>query len=204
MKRAVIVHGWDGYPEYAWYPYVKEQLEKRGFKVDVPFFPDSLPSLSRWTKKLVQAVGVPDEDTVLIGHSLGTVTILKYLQALPQGQRIGGVVLVAPFTDDLGYRALGNFFREPMDFAEIKKHSKAFAFIASDNDSYIKPYHAKLLGLTLGGEVIWTHKGHFTETNDKIQVSTLPEVVEAVERLTKKLKVMEVYDKSTKRNQGRI
>ena len=29
MKRAIIVHCWDGYPEYCWYPYVKKELESK-------------------------------------------------------------------------------------------------------------------------------------------------------------------------------
>lgn len=41
MKRAIIIHCWEGYPEYCWYPYAKNKLEEKGFQVEVPAFPDT-------------------------------------------------------------------------------------------------------------------------------------------------------------------
>ncbi len=39
MKRVFIVHGWDGYPTEGWFPWLKAELEKRGFTVAVPAMP---------------------------------------------------------------------------------------------------------------------------------------------------------------------
>ena len=36
MKRVFIIHGWGGYPEEGWLPWLKKELEKNGFKVFVP------------------------------------------------------------------------------------------------------------------------------------------------------------------------
>ena len=56
MKRAVIVHCWDGYPEYCWYPYVKKELEAKGFEVTVPAFPETdKPNLAKWLPVLQKA-----------------------------------------------------------------------------------------------------------------------------------------------------
>ncbi|PIP29922.1 hypothetical protein COU12_02115 [Candidatus Jorgensenbacteria bacterium CG10_big_fil_rev_8_21_14_0_10_54_38] len=41
MKRVFIVHGWDGYPEEGWFPWLKRELEARGFEVHVPPLPDA-------------------------------------------------------------------------------------------------------------------------------------------------------------------
>lgn len=30
MKRVIIVHGWDGYPEEGWFPWFKKELEEKG------------------------------------------------------------------------------------------------------------------------------------------------------------------------------
>ncbi|NTU99187.1 hydrolase, partial [Candidatus Falkowbacteria bacterium] len=91
MKRAIIVHCWEGYPEYCWYPWVKEQLEARGFQVEVPALPETdLPQLSGWLPALQQLIGQPDEELYLIGHSLGCATIMRYLESLPEDQGIGG------------------------------------------------------------------------------------------------------------------
>lgn len=38
-KRALIVHGWEGYPEEGWFPWLKQQLEEKDFIVTVPQMP---------------------------------------------------------------------------------------------------------------------------------------------------------------------
>src|SRR5579862_2693213 len=111
MKRAVLVHCWSGTPDYAWYPWVKRQLEQRGFTVTVPLMPDTdRPKLTLWLPHLQSVIGSPDDELLLIGHSIGTVTILRYLETLPVDMHVGKVILVAGFTDQLGFQQLENFF----------------------------------------------------------------------------------------------
>ena len=40
-KRVFVIHGWGGYPEEGWKPWLKKELEKRGFTVFVPAMPDT-------------------------------------------------------------------------------------------------------------------------------------------------------------------
>src|SRR5689334_27006 len=105
MKRAIIVHCWGGHPDYAWYPWLKVQLEQQGYQVSVPAMSDTdTPKLAAWLPQLQAAIGTPDDQLVLIGHSLGTVTIMRYLETLPQSQRVGKVILVAGFANNgLGF-----------------------------------------------------------------------------------------------------
>ncbi|MCK5315191.1 MAG: alpha/beta hydrolase, partial [Anaerolineales bacterium] len=71
-KRAVFCHCWGGHPDYIWYPYAKVNLEELGFQVDIPALPDTdNPRLDQWLPALKNAVGEPNEDTILVGHSLG-------------------------------------------------------------------------------------------------------------------------------------
>lgn len=114
MKRAVIVHCWGGKPNYAWYPWLKLQLEKQSYKVDVPQMPDiEEPKLEKWLPELSRTIGTPDEDLVLIGHSLGNATIMRYLETLNDNQRINKVIMVAGFTDELGFKELETFLLNP-------------------------------------------------------------------------------------------
>ena len=47
MNRVIIIHCWEGYPEYCWYPQTKKELEKEGFEVRVPEMPETIsPKLS--------------------------------------------------------------------------------------------------------------------------------------------------------------
>lgn len=179
MKRAVIVHCWDGTPNYCWYPQTKKELEEKGFKVEVPQMPETnLPKLSLWLPKLKEVVGEPDEDLYLIGHSSGCITIMRYLEQLSSDLMIGGVVLVAGFTDDLGYKELSNFFETPINFEKIKQHCKNFVAINSDNDPYVDVKYGKEFEEKLGAKLIIKHNmGHFSGPVDNEESCTnLPDV----------------------------
>lgn len=100
MKRAIIIHGFKGKPDTNWKPWLKKELETRGFNVEVPEMPNTEhPDVSEWVNKLNKTVGKMDgEQVYLIGHSLGCITILKYLEALSEDQKIKASVFVAGFT----------------------------------------------------------------------------------------------------------
>ena len=165
MKRVFIIHCWEGYLEYCWYPYLKRELKARGFKVEVPAFPDTdNPKQNKWVSCLAEQVGAPDENTFLVGHSIGAATILRYLETLPDNEKIGGAVFVAGFTEDIGYEEVENFFKVPFDFTKIKSRAKkGFVAIHSDNDPYIDLKFSKIFQEKFGAEIIIEHaKGHFS------------------------------------------
>ena len=183
MKKVILVHCWTGYPEYCWYPYVKEELEKMDYEVVIPFFPDILPLLSSWLSKIDRAVEGPDEDTILIGHSLGAVAVLRYLETLPANQKIAAAILVSGFVNDLGFKPLQNFFIKPLDLEKIKQKADHFVVIASDNDPYLEPMHTNILRKGLDAKVIWKSSGHFTQTKDGSEYLEFPEIVSAIKKM---------------------
>lgn len=183
MKRAVIVHCWDGYPDYCWYPSTRKELEKASFKVEVPAMPEtSLPKLSLWLPTLKKVIGEPNEELYLIGHSAGCITILRYLEQLGPNQKVGGVVLVAGFTDNLGYEELSNFFTKPIDFEAIKSKSPYFVAINSDDDPYVPLKHGEIFKDELDAKLIVKHAmGHFSgPVDDTKSVTSLPDVAESI------------------------
>jgi predicted alpha/beta hydrolase family esterase len=189
MKRVIIIHCWEGYPEYCWYQYAKKKLEENGFVVDVSQFPETdLPQMNKWVAKLEELVSTPDEEVFLVGHSIGAVTILKYLEKLTDNQKIGGAVLVAGFTEDLGYKEISNFFTEPIDLDIVKKHSKGFVSIVSDNDPYVPLKFGELFKDKLEAELIIKHgMNHFSGAVDgESSCIELPDVVDSVINLSKR------------------
>ena len=89
-KRAFLIHGWEGRPENEWRPWLKNELEKRGLQVFVPAMPDTAnPMMDKWVPHLTQTVGTPDENTYFVGHSVGCITILRYLETLNKDEKIG-------------------------------------------------------------------------------------------------------------------
>lgn len=184
LTRAVIVHGLSGEPQYAWYPWAKSKLEAKGITVDVPEMPNpDEPQLIDWLAYLQKIIGTPDEHLVLIGHSLGCVAVMRYLESLPEDTRVGKVILVAGFTDQIGFREFENFFKKPLDFQKIKEKSlKGFVAIQSNDDPFVAEQYGTRLEEDLGAELIIKHAaGHMSgPLEDKESCTELPEVIEAV------------------------
>ena len=161
-KRVFIIHGWQGSPNGNWFPWLKERLGSRGFVVSVPEMPNpDYPELSQWIKKITEVVSKPDNDTYLIGHSLGCIAILRYLEGLKTG-KIGGSILVAGFTDDLDVKELSDFFINPINWEKINSHCSKFVAVASDNDPYVSLKYSDILNEKLNAKVLIQHgMGHF-------------------------------------------
>ncbi len=162
-KKVFIIHGWEGNPNSNWFPWLKSKLEEHGISVSVPQLPDPFhPKQEEWLEALREAVGKPAKDDYFIGHSLGCITILRYLESLNDNEEIGGAVLVAGFTDDLGYKELTDFYRTPILWERINLHCKKFVSIASDNDQYVALKYSDILKENLGAKVMIQPKmGHF-------------------------------------------
>ena len=94
MKRVFIIHGWGGHPEEGWFPWAKRELEKRSFEVHVPSLPDAYgkeqPQIQPRINVIQEVVGIPDENTYFIGHSIGCQSIDRYLETLSPETKIGG------------------------------------------------------------------------------------------------------------------
>jgi predicted alpha/beta hydrolase family esterase len=183
-KRVFLIHGWGGSPDSGWKPWLKKELEKMGFEVIVPFMPNTnFPKLGEWLPYLSGLVGKPSKDTFLVGHSLGCVTILKYLESLKSNQKVGGVILVAGFGSKLPIPVLGNFFVSGLDWVKVKSHSKRFVAINSSDDKYVPLKFGEELKEKLGAELIVMHKmGHFSDGDKCFE---LPIVLEKLLELFK-------------------
>lgn len=167
-KRVFVIHGWEGSPEGSWRPWLKKKLEEKGFEVIVPAMPDTMnPRMNKWLAHLRKIVGNPDKNCYFVGHSLGCITILRYLETLKEGQNVGGVVLIAGFGHDLEYEGykgeLSSFFQTPIDWKKIKKHCGKFIAIHSEDDPYVPIKHNTLFKEKLGAEsIIMQNMKHFS------------------------------------------
>ncbi|MBI5872516.1 serine hydrolase family protein [archaeon] len=172
-KRVFLIHGWEGYPEEGWKPWLKNELKKKGFGVSVPTMPDTKhPKMGAWVEHLAKVVGTPDKNCYFVGHSLGCITILRYLETLKPNQQIGGAVLIAGFTSSLGYEDLAGFFTKPINWEKIKAHCKKFIAIHSDNDPYVSLHYADFFKEKLNAEVIVEHgMKHFSGEDGINQLS---------------------------------
>lgn len=104
-----------------------------------------------------------------------------------ENQKVGGVVFVAGFTDNLGFKELSNYFETPIDFQKVKNRSKnGFVAIHSDNDPYVPLKHGEIFKKELDAQVIIKHAmGHFSGPIEKEEsCRELPDVIESVSKLS--------------------
>lgn len=183
-KRVIIVHGWGGNPQEAWFPWLKQQLEQRGFWVEVPNMPEpDTPKKELWVPHLAAVVGTPDENTYLVGHSMGCQTILRYLERLSEGSRIGGAVLVAGFTTLTGLSpeeepVAKPWLESPIDFPTVRSRCKRFTAIFSDDDPYVPLSNDAVFRKELNAAgIVLYGRGHMGASDNILQ---LPEALSAV------------------------
>jgi len=171
MKRAFIIHGWEGSPNSNWFPWLKKELENNGFSIVAPQMPNAAnPKMEEWLAYLQEIIGNVDENTYLIGHSLGVIAILRFLERL-ENQKIGGAVLVAGFPEPIGIEDLGSFFETPLDYEKAKKSADHFVAIHSDNDPYVSLRNGEILRGKLGAKlIIMKNAGHLNEGNGHFEL----------------------------------
>lgn len=175
MKRVIIVHGWDGYPEEGWFPWLKSELEKRGFEVEIPQLPEpESPRIYNWVPALKKSIGKPDKNTYLVGHSMGCQTIARYLETLSTETKIGGVVFVAGFFKRLSgleddpevLETDKHWLKTPLDFSKVKSHISKSTAIFSDNDPWVPLDNQEDFRKKLGSKIIVEHDmGHFSASD---------------------------------------
>ncbi len=185
MKRVFIIHGWEGYPEDGWYPWLKKELEKNGFEVFVPAMPNTdEPKIDEWVDSLSNLVGKPDENTYFVGHSIGCQTILRYLEKL-ENKKIGGVVCVAGWfiLSDLETeeeKIIGKpWIETPIDFNKVIMTTNNFVAIFSDDDPVVPlKENEKIFNEKLNAKIIIErNRGHFSEGDG---VTELPVVLDSI------------------------
>ena len=187
-KRVFIVHGWGGHPEEGWFPWLKRELEASGFEVGVPQMPEpERPRIQSWVPALGQAVGVPDEQTYFVGHSMGCQTVARYLESLPEGVRVGGAVFIGGFfkrltglEDNAEVQETDRHWLEtPLDFGKVKSRMMGRSIaIFSDDDPFVPLDNQDDFQEQLGSKIIIEHqRGHFSGSSG---ITELPIVLESV------------------------
>lgn len=185
--KAFIIHGTYGSPTENWIPWLKNELEQLGCQVTVPTFPtpegqDLETWLSVWQPHNEQL----DDQTILIGHSLGATFALRILEQLPQPvQPIRAAFLIAGFAQPLAIPSLkpllASFVQPPFDWPTIRANASEFHVFQSDNDPYVPFERGGELARNLGCELtIIKNAGHFSE---KTGFNHFDELLVAIKRV---------------------
>src|SRR3990167_6176205 len=164
--KFVLLHGWEGSPELNWFPWLKKELQKLRLEVEIPVLPNpDFPQMDEWLSFLNDFLGKEKEPIILVGHSLGAVLILRYLEQQRKTPPIKMAALVAGGLENRrSIPQIANFFEKPFDFSKIRSSAEKFVSISGTDDPFTPREISEKLANSLGTEPIWVENGgHLAE-----------------------------------------
>lgn len=176
QKTALILHAWLNGPDKHWYPWLKNELETRGYKVYLPKIPTmntKSPDLQIQMDFIEKSIPL-DNDFIVFSHSLGCLLAMR----LAEKHKFLKMFLVAGWDfDDLTVEHQ-SYWKNKTDHKLIKKNVKDIYCITSDNDPYITATTAEDMSKRLDAKFILIKSaGHFTE---KFGITKIEEVLQYV------------------------
>jgi len=153
IKRFVLLHGREGSPEKGFFPWLKIELEKRGYEVQVPTLPNTEEPNDEAQADYVQEHCTLDEDTVVIGHSFGGVVALRLLE---RGKKVQRVSLVSTpysgtYLDSKKRASVTEACKKGFDFGKIKRNAQSFIVLPDSTDLVVPSSDAEHLAKGLNG-----------------------------------------------------
>lgn len=176
-KRVVIVHGYIASPKDNWFPWLKEELGSLGCDISIPMMPESNhPSPSEWQQKLADENIILDKDTILVGHSLGCITLLRFLsERASENIKIGGYILVAGFnSEQKTLPELNSHIYQDLNYSKLIKISDKRVSLISSNDWVVSPKSSQYLANKLQTKIIIENDaGHFLDKEGYIKLPVM-------------------------------
>jgi len=135
----IILHGSFGSKDGNWFPWLKEQLENKKYKVTVPQMPVGVgnQNYDNWSKEL-DKLNIT-KSTTIIAHSIAPVFICKYL--VNHKISVKKLIFVCGFNNYLGINPDFDAVNKSMFFdnlEDIKNYCEDIVCFFSDNDPYVK------------------------------------------------------------------
>lgn len=184
MKRNVLIfHGTGGSPEINWFPWLKNELEKRDCQVFVPRFPTpNGQSLNSWLKVLNDYQQYINSDTILIGHSLGGLFLTRIMERLENPVFAAFFVSASIGVKPIKFYESDRIFSDfDFDWEKIKSNAKNFFVYHSDNDPYVCLGNGEELAKKLGVELSFIPQaGHLNSESGYTKFDKLLTDIESI------------------------
>ena len=133
MNNYLLIHGSFGSPFVNWFPYLRNEIEKRNLMVYTPDFPTGVgyQNYENWSRVLEAYIssGIINENTVIYAHSIAPIFVCKFL--VGHNIRVKRLVFVCGFNNYLG-------INEEYDEVNLKGLAEEIICFYSKNDPYVK------------------------------------------------------------------
>ena len=175
--RIIGIHGYRSSPGQHFWPWLEDELKKRGHEVLIPSLPDpENPDPEAWTEALVEVARMLTDEDIIVGHSLGGATALRFLEAAEARTTPKVCILIsAPwFIKDDRFRG---FFLTDLDHDVLMWRASRFHVVHAKNDKVIPLDHAqKYAGVFHASLTTPETGGHFNEQ------PSYPVILEVIEK----------------------
>ena len=153
MDNYFIIHGSFGSPFGNWFSWLHDLIEDDGKQVYVPDFPIGVgyQNYENWSKllKYYLDLGLINENTTIIGHSIAPIFISKFL--VENKVKVKKLIFVCGFNNYLGINEEYDNVNKSMYFdnlEDVKQFADEIICFYSDNDPYVKKDKLYKIGIT--------------------------------------------------------
>ena len=169
LKNYFIIHGFKGSNIENWFPWLKQKIDDSNNLCIIPQFPidDKHHIYSEWKKILDiynKEYELMNENTIIIGHSTGSICALKYI--LENKIHIQKLILVSGFNNylsqdetDLHNKLNPTYYVDESQISKINDYVKEIVCIYGDNDPYIPQETLKHFASSIKAKEIIIHNG---------------------------------------------
>lgn len=175
----IIVHGAYGHPEENWFDWLRQALAVMNIDCCVPTLPTpEQQNLENWLAVFQQSCGHEiHSNTIIVGHSLGAVFVLRWLEQY--AYKVRATILVGAFIGEVGIKQFDeinkSFFLMPFQWKKIKARAEIFVSYGGDNDTYIPLSQFHFIADQLAAKkIVIFHGGHL---NAAAGYTTFPELL---------------------------
>lgn len=177
--KIVFVHGYTASSGVDFYPDLSQKLDKYGIDYCIPDLPgDVRPYANEWLEKIHDILKDNKKPLIFVGHSLGTRTVLLYLEKYQQ--KAEKVFLIAAFANRVenalrrGGKAYRDFFTHKINIENVKKLVGTFYVVHSKDDGSINYSQGEEIAKDLGAKLITIdNRDHFSEPENASYIFNL-------------------------------
>jgi len=179
--KIYLIHGYTASPDSNWFQDFKKKLENENIEICILNMPNSQnPKLSEWINHLEKSINDINEQTIFVGHSLGCVTILNFLNN-SNATKIKGLFLVSGFVESSPISALNEFVKPPLNYNYLKQLTPNNIAISAIDDDIIPYEYSKTMAEKLNASFTLLKEGkHFI---DRDNFTEFPFLIEEVQKL---------------------
>ncbi len=193
LMKVFIIHGYQSSPEQHWFPWLATKIEQMGSQCEIVHLQGSdQPDFATWRQNLEAQVYPLNEQTIIVAHSLGCISVLDYLSEALNGRLIKAIFMVAGFNEKLtALPELNQFVQQAkLNDALLRFRIQQRYSLFSCNDPFVPAPLSICFGQLLNAQMIEVKKaGHFMQSDG---LSEFPQLWEKLEKLLVEQSVTQV------------